>query len=216
MNDLVFLQKNAAMTDSLTVAEYFHKRHGNVLADIERLDCSKEFTELNFKGSTYKDSTGRTLPKYLMTKDGFIFLVMGYRGKKAAQFKEDYIKAFNAMESFVREKSTQEWIETRKQGKLTRRAETDTLKRLVEYAKGQGSKHSDRLYMVYSKLANRMAGIESRDTATIMQLNNLSLMENVILHVVDTGILTGTHYKAIYRNCEGRLEHLKDVAYITG
>lgn len=47
------------------------------------------------------------------------------------------------MEAFIKEKSTQVWIETRKAGKLTRKAETDTIKKLVEYAKGQGSEHSD-------------------------------------------------------------------------
>ena len=37
-----------------------------------------------------------------MTRDGFVFLAMGYRGKKAARFKEEYIKRFNQMEQFIR------------------------------------------------------------------------------------------------------------------
>lgn len=37
-----------------------------------------------------------------MTKDGFTFLVMGYRGKKAAAFKESYIQRFNDMERFIK------------------------------------------------------------------------------------------------------------------
>lgn len=81
------------------------------------------------------------------------------------------------MENFIREKSTQVWVETRKAGKLTRKAETDTIQKLVEYAKVQGSSHAEMLYMTYSKLANKMAGINKRDEATVMQLNNLSLME---------------------------------------
>ena len=151
-----------------------------------------------------------------MTKDGFTFLVMGYRGKKAAKFKEDYIKAFNSMESILREKSTQAWIETRQQGKLTRRAETDTLQRLVEYAKEQGSIHSDKLYITYTKLANKMAGVERRDMASIMQLNNLSMMETIILHMVDSGILMGKHYKDIYKDCKARLETVSELAYLRG
>ena len=149
-----------------------------------------------------------------MTKDGFTFLVMGYRGKKAAQFKEDYIKAFNAMETIIREKSTDAWIETRKAGKLTRKAETDTISKLVEYAKEQGSTHSDKLYVTYTKLANRMAGVDHRDNASVMQLNNISLAENIILHIIDTGILTGTHYKQIYQNCKKRLETVSELAFI--
>lgn len=118
------------------------------------------------------------------------------------------------MEAFIKEKTTQTWVETRKAGKLTRRAETDTIQKLVEYAKGQGSTHAEMLYMTYSKLANKMAGIGKRDEATVMQLNNLSLMENIILHVIDTGILTGKHYKEIYQDCKKRLETVKDLAYL--
>lgn len=108
----------------------------------------------------------------------------------------------------------QMWVETRKAGKLTRKAETDTIQKLVEYAKGQGSSHAEMLYMTYSRLANKMAGINKRDEATVMQLNNLSLMENIILHEVDLGIMKGKHYKEIYKDCKERLETVKDLAYL--
>ena len=88
--------------DSLMVAETFGKEHYNVIRDIENLDCSKNFTDLNFEGSVYKDSSGKRNKMYLMTKDGFTFLVMGYRGKKAAKFKEAYIQRFNDMEQFIK------------------------------------------------------------------------------------------------------------------
>ncbi|OIV46815.1 hypothetical protein BK025_08760 [Sodalis sp. TME1] len=87
----VTIQNGKAVTTSLDVADYFDKRHDNVLRAIERLDCSEKFTALNFEVSEYTDSTGRKLPMYTMTKDGFVFLVMGFTGKKAAAFKEAYI-----------------------------------------------------------------------------------------------------------------------------
>lgn len=90
----------------------------------------------------------------------------------------------------------------------------DTIQKLVEYAKGQGSSHAEMLYMTYSRLANKMAGINKRDEATVMQLNNLSLMENIILHEVDLGIMKGKHYKEIYKDCKERLETVKDLAYL--
>lgn len=68
--------------------------------------------------------------------------------------------------------------------------------------------------MTYSRLANKMAGINKRDEATVMQLNNLSLMENIILHEVDLGIMRGKHYQEIYRDCKKRLEAVKDLAYL--
>ena len=50
-------------TTSLQVAERFGKRHDNVLRAIESLECSKEFTDLNFEVSAYTDSTGRCHPR---------------------------------------------------------------------------------------------------------------------------------------------------------
>lgn len=45
-----------------------------------------------------------------MTRDGFSLLVMGFTGKEALEWKLQYIRAFNQMENFIREKSTQMWI----------------------------------------------------------------------------------------------------------
>ena len=118
------------------------------------------------------------------------------------------------MENFIKEKSTQVWIETRRSGKLTRKDETDTIQKLVEYAKEQGSQHADKLYMTYSKLANKMAGISKRDEASVMQLNNLSMMEHIILCVIDSGIISEKHYKEIYQDCKKRLELVKNLAYL--
>ena len=219
MNELVFLKNDEAITDSLTVAEMFRKEHGKVIRSIENLlegmsksgDTPKLFTRTWYT----HEQNGQRYTKYLMNRDGFSLLVMGFTGKKALEWKLKYIDAFNKMESVIREKSTQAWVETRKVGKLTRKAETDVIKRLVEYAKEQGSEHSDKLYMTYSRLANKMAGVQKRDEATVSQLNNLSLMENIILHEIDNGILSGKHYKVIYQDCKARMEQVRDIAYLT-
>lgn len=84
-------------TNSKNVADVFNKQHRHVLRDIENLDCSKEFRESNFGLSTYTSEQNKQLPCVEMTKDGFTFLCMGYRGKRAAQFKEAYIAEFNRM-----------------------------------------------------------------------------------------------------------------------
>lgn len=204
------------MCDSLQVAKKFGKRHADVIRTIENLiknDSTQNCVQC-FEKVFYKDESGKKNKKYLMNRDGFTFLVMGFTGKKANEWKWQYIKAFNQMENFIREKTTQIWIETRKAGKLTRKAETDTIQKLVEYAKKQGSSHAEMLYMTYSKLAKKMTGINNRDEATVMQLNNLSLMENIILHEIDLGIMQGKHYKGIYKDCKNRLETIRDLAYL--
>lgn len=93
--------KDTVRANSLIVAKVFNKRHDNVLRDVENLDCSKEFWLLNFEESNYTDDRGKRQPCYNMTRDGFVFLAMGYRGKKAAKFKEFYIRRFNEMEKLI-------------------------------------------------------------------------------------------------------------------
>src|SRR6056300_948978 len=90
---------NKVVACSLSVAIDFGKEHKNVIQAIGNLDCSQEFRELNYKLSSYTSSQNKILPKYEMTKDGFVFLCMGFRGSKASQFKEGYIKSFNKMEA---------------------------------------------------------------------------------------------------------------------
>ena len=213
MNNLVYLKNEEAVCDSLLVAEKFGKRHDNVLRQIKSL-LKNEGVKPLFKISIYTDSKGESRPMYLMNRDGFSLLVMGFNGKKALEWKLQYIKAFNAMEYILKEKSTQAWLETRQQGKLTRKAETDVIQKLVDYAKEQGSTHADMLYMTYSKLANKMAGVKKRDEATVSQLNNLSLIENIILNCIQNGIMLEKHYKVIYQDCKRRLETFKDIAYL--
>lgn len=218
MDSLVILRNEQAVTTSLKVAEIFHKSHDHVIRDIRNLECSDDFRLTNFGESFYKNKQNRRQPMFYLTKDGFTFLVMGYRGKKAATFKETYIATFNKMETVLKEKSTKVWIETRQQGKMTRKSETDVIKELVEYAKDQGSTHSQMLYTTYSKLANRMVGIKGkeRDIATTIQLNNLNIFENIILNLIRVGMSQEMDYHDIYRLCESRCVQAKEVAMISG
>lgn len=94
---LVYVENNRPVTDSLIVAKTFSKNHKDVLRDIRNLGCSDEFHQRNFAPISYKDNQNRTYTKYLITQDGFAFLVMGYTGKEAARFKEMYINEFNRM-----------------------------------------------------------------------------------------------------------------------
>ncbi|ENN7399414.1 Rha family transcriptional regulator [Escherichia coli] len=102
----VTIENGRAVTTSVAIAEFFGKRHERVLDKIRNLDCSAKFTEHNFVSSEYTDSTGRKLPMYKITKNGFVFLVMGFTGKKAAAFKEAYIAEFDRMEAELRQNNT--------------------------------------------------------------------------------------------------------------
>lgn len=86
--------------DSLQVAETFSKSHDNILRGIRNTMAAgdEDFNLLNFEEIKYKDPKGRQYPKYLLTKDAFTLLVMGYTGKKAMKFKIAYINRFNQMD----------------------------------------------------------------------------------------------------------------------
>lgn len=97
--------KGQDVTTSLIVAEVFGKEHRRVLQDIRDLHCSSEFHVLNFVLIESEEVTHSPViqPKYYeITKDGFSFLVMGYTGEKAAQFKEKFIAEFNKRDALLR------------------------------------------------------------------------------------------------------------------
>lgn len=101
--------KDVPAVTSLQVAEAFGKEHFNVLRDIETilLQVPENFRKLNFEVSEYtiqNPLTGGELPKpmYLLTKDAFTLLTMGYTGEKAMAFKVAYIARFNEMEEQLR------------------------------------------------------------------------------------------------------------------
>jgi Rha family phage regulatory protein len=105
MSNLVVIDNGKVITDTLTVAEVFGKRHADVIRAVENLECSDEFNERNFALVKYRDKKGENRPKYNITRDGFTFLVMGFTGKDAAKFKEDYIRAFNLMEEELKKRN---------------------------------------------------------------------------------------------------------------
>lgn len=106
------------ITTSLLVAKVFGKVHAKVVRDIESLSCSDEFNLANFGKIEITDERNRTYKAYEMTKDGFSFLVMGYTGEKAGQFKEMFIKEFNKREALLQ---NDDYILQRSQEILNRR-----------------------------------------------------------------------------------------------
>lgn len=96
----VSLHSGRPATTSLEVAQFFGKRHDHVMRSVRDLmdNCPEKFTAPNFGVSEYIDETGRSLPMFILYRDGFMLLVMGYTGKKALAMKLAYIEAFNCME----------------------------------------------------------------------------------------------------------------------
>ncbi len=131
-------------TTSLDVAEKFSKEHKNVLRDIEKIECSQAFRRLNFEPSSYKNEQNKKQPMFRITRDGFAILVMGFTGKKAMQWKEKYIAAFNRMEKELQK----QWLAAKLQASKIRLSDWSAISSLMEMA-GDGRN-------TFSKLLNNM------------------------------------------------------------
>ncbi|AMR06469.1 Rha family transcriptional regulator [Bacillus cereus] len=101
-NQLVFVERNVIVTDSLTIAKMFDKRHDNVIADIRtQIDyAGEEFSLLNFQESKYR-TRGKEYLKYNLTEEAFTLVVMSYNTKEAVQMKIKFIQEFKRMKEHI-------------------------------------------------------------------------------------------------------------------
>ena len=110
MKDLVFRgQNDQVITTSLLVAETFEKEHRNVLKSIRKLMSATNVAVAQmFDETTYVNEQGKEQPMFVMNRDGFTLLAMGFSGEKALKFKVDYINAFNKMEAELKSQQTKQ------------------------------------------------------------------------------------------------------------
>lgn len=116
MNKLVGMKNNQVVTDSRTIAEVFEKRHSVVLRtiDVKKDNLPTQKCAGLFHETTYLDAQGKKRKEYLLNRDGFSFIVMGFTGAKADQWKLRYIEAFNEMEKTLQEPKALTPMETLK------------------------------------------------------------------------------------------------------
>lgn len=186
-------KEDVTVVTSLDVAETFEKRHADVLRDIERLQCSDEFTQRNFALTSYKDVSGKSNKEYLITRDGFTILVMGYTGEKAMKFKEAYIKQFNAMEKALIDK-----IKEREKGIAVRQALTKALQQSIENERMHGHAYSTYTNLIYKHIFGKNAkslrekyGIskkdELRDCFSAEELQEVQKAEILVSSLIEYG-----------------------------
>lgn len=186
-------KEEVTVVTSLDVAETFGKEHKRVMQDIRELDCSEEFREHNFVPISYTDSMNRKKPMFVMTRDGFTLLAMGYTGEKAMQFKEAYIKQFNAMEKALIGK-----VKEREKGIAVRQALTNALKESGENERMHGHAYSTYTDLIYKVVLGKSAkqlreelGIGKqdnlRDSLSTEELAKVKSVEMVVSGLVDCG-----------------------------
>ena len=104
MNDIILsMQNGEPVVSSRQIAENFDKNHRDVLRAVDNLkEDVRNFAQMFFE-STEPDSYGREQRAFLMNRDGFTLLAMGFTGKAALEWKLKYIAAFNEMEKKLTE-----------------------------------------------------------------------------------------------------------------
>ena len=151
MTDLVYMKTDEVMTDSLTVAEHFGKRHERVIGAIDRLleENPESGVSKMFSKSWYEVPDNRKhYPMYRMNRDGFTLLVMGFKGKKALEWKLKYIDAFNRAEQYIRQHGAEI---------LLRRTMTDEIRDSGENERMHGFGYKQYTDLVYKTVTGKTA-----------------------------------------------------------
>ena len=205
------------VVSSRDIAESFEKQHKDVLESISNLTSQMSTAENSalFIPSSYKASNGKVNPEYLLTRDGFSLLVMGFTGSKALDWKLKYIKAFNEMEKEIKRlyDERKKWEIEREKGVLVRHILTDTIKMKVAE-----SPHKRFMYPNYTKLIYKAIfgksfkeiqkefGIKPkeslRDYLTSEQLKEVEQMEMLVSSLIGVGM----GYEEIKRFIEERYQ----------
>ena len=223
---LVYMANSISVpvTDSRKVAEFFSKRHKNVLRDIRELiaGIDAESTGLIsgrsqnfFIEGTYKAPRRKNPdPMYYMTRDGFSLLAMGFTGKKALQFKLAFLDKFNSME---RELDNLRHKQHRIQQLGTYHQAMDAVKLFVDYAKSCGSTNADRYFQNFNRLFNKNIGVDAgqRSNLQTWQYSELDRFQVITAAVIKGGIAGHKHYKDIFSDVKAKIADYVKIAAIT-
>lgn len=209
MNTLVYLNNNDAVTDTLKIVDSFNKRHDNILAKVEYLLKNSTNAHLNFKASSYRDSSGKSNKYYIMNRDGFLLLLMNLRGKEVLEKQEAFIELFNQLEQLALEVTSPEYLEYREHLKDVRKSFTDTVKEFIEYATVKGSDHADRYYTIMTKDINMILFGEpkvNRNTIGEKNLQKIEIAETLFAKLLKDEMLKDVPYKKARVNALANLK----------
>lgn len=220
LNSELTVSKNIVYISSRIVAEKTGKEHKHILESIDKIIVnSKVESSTLFIETKYKAKNGKMNREILLTKKGFLLYMFNIQGYN--EFKLNYIEKFEEMEQILREKQNVSWLHTRQNGKLVRRELTDIIQEFMEYSRLQGSKGYKFYYSNYSKMINKLLGLEKgqRDFVDYMTLNTISQLENLIMRTIEQGMDRVLDYTVIKENIKIEVKNAmrylhKDVKFL--
>jgi hypothetical protein fuD12_10907 len=201
--------KNNTLTEAEKKKGKFTKLEHYNLLNIIRDEFSEEINALKIFAVEYKDKKGEKRPMFILTLNQAKQVLL----RESKYVRRAIITYIEVLEQAMIDKAKSEWLLTRQQGKLVRREETDVIQELIEYAKRQGSEHSDKLYMTYSKLVNSLVGIKanSRDKVDFGILMIIRQLEDMFTRVIASSMENELHYKEIYKICKNQGTQLIEI-----
>ena len=178
MNDIVLSTQNGEpVASSRDVAKRFGKEHKHVLAAIRQILVAENSATKFFHETTF-EYRGQKFPEYLMNRDGFSLLAMGFTGKEAVQWKLKYIEAFNQMERQLaaQHKEQQAVQDANIQSAIDRvieaRKELDKSTAFLDECR-KGREESKAQYMQIKALCGQMKAVYSKDCNTVRTMEEV-------------------------------------------
>jgi phage regulator Rha-like protein len=227
---MVELINNKPLTSTKVIEKYTDVKHQNILQLFRRHEKSIEkFGVIMFETWKPKKGSkgGRPETFYYLNEYQFTFFIMLMgNSEKVVQFKIDINKQFHQMRKWILEQKTMKANEaykvTRNQAKIYRVAETEEIKKLVDYAKSNGSQSPEKYYILYSNLAKAYFDIQIklkqgqnfREMLDIGQLTKVMWADMIIKGTITKGIEAKIPYKDIYQLAKAEI--LKNVELIGG
>lgn len=220
--------KDVPAVTSLQVAESFEKEHKNVLRDIEAIlpQVPEKFVKLNFELYEYPIETGigtRMAKSYLLSKDAFTLLTMGYTGEKAMAFKIAYIARFNEMEEQLRAASpllpnfrdpiaaAEAWI-VAERARLAEQARADYYQRTKAEIGSRREATAMNTASVLSK-QNEKLHTEIGDSRTWKQVKALPWFLEVFIDVPAAYSVAGRKLSELSRRLGYEIREVEDTRY---
>ncbi len=224
MDNLVTTDGNKAFTTTLIIAEGVQTDHRSVFRllktyeeDLNDLDLSRfEIAKVSTKGrSTEYAKLSEIQATFLIT--------LMKNTKKVVQFKKQLTKEFFKQRDFIAkikaQQQNEQWLESRKQGRIARRLETDVIKEFIAYSKAQGGspKGCDRYYNNLSTMESKALFIleqkykNLRNILGITELLTVQQADMIVAKALKDGMTDKLHYKDIYSLAKKRVELFAEI-----
>ena len=217
MKELSIVQlKSELRTDSRLLAGFLDHRHRTILENVDKYHAElSSISRLPFETGTIETRGGVQSQRFAMLDEDqcYFLLTLMRNNERVVAAKLALVKAFKNARAQLANRDI-----ARLDGKEVRKAETDSIKLLVEYASAAGSKSAERYFGNVTRMTNSLLGIDAgvRDNLDANQLKQVSILEGVVDIAIRDGVKAEMPYKDIYQLAKERASHVVQAVGICG